>query len=87
MTSESNSSKLKDIVKDIQINSRYYKGKATLFDITEERINKTPKIVIDGLSNELNEKLYNAQKELLKSVAKEELGIEYAYTFNMNMKK
>ena len=87
LTSGSSGGKLRDIVSDIEINSKYYKGKVTLFDVTEERINKTPNINIDSLSDEMNEKLYNAQKELLKDVAKEELGIEYAYTFNMNMKK
>ena len=87
LTSGSSGGKLKDIVADIEINSKYYKGKATLFDVTEERIMKTPEVVIEGLSSELNKKLYEAQKELLKSVAKEELGTEYAYTFNMNMEK
>ena len=87
LTSTQNNGILKDIITDVEINSKYYKGKAALFELTEERINKTPKIIINSLSAELNEKLYNAQIELLKSVAEEELGIEYAYTFNMNMKQ
>ena len=87
LTSIQNSGKLKDIEKSIEINSKYYKGKATLFNITNERIDKIPFVKFDTLSNEDSKKIQQAGKELLTYMKDDTLGREGLITFDLSMKE
>lgn len=87
LTFVKNNGKLKDIEKSIEINSKYYKGKATLFNITDERIDKIPFVKFDTLSNEDSKKLQQAGKELLTYMKDDTLGREGLITFDLSMKE
>ena len=87
LTSVANSGKieLKDISSGISVNTKYFKGELKYYDITDERINKIKPIKLEILSDENNQKLTDACKDLLSYMKDEKLGKEGLIAFDMNM--
>ena len=79
------SDKIKDRESNVEVNTRYFKGKLKYYAITDERINNINPVAIESLSAENNTKLTNACKELLSYMKDEPLGKEGLIAFNMNM--
>lgn len=87
LTSVKNNSIMNDIELNLEIKSKYYSGKATLFDITDERIEKIPLIKTKILTDEQDIELQKYSKELLSYMKNDKSEREGLIAFNMNMKK
>ena len=85
LTSGLNSGKLKDIESGIVVNTKYFKGVLKHYDITDERINSIKPVKLALLSDENNQKLTNACKDLLLTMKDAPLGTEGLIAFDMNM--
>lgn len=85
LTSGLNSGKLKDIESGIVVNTKYFKGVLKHYDITDERINSIKPVKLALLSDENNQKLTNACKDLLLTMKDAPLGTEGLIAFDINM--
>ncbi|MDE6784338.1 MAG: phage minor capsid protein, partial [Ruminococcus sp.] len=85
LTSATNSDRIEDIASGISVKTKYFDGELKYYDITDERINRIQPVKIETLSDENNQKLTSACKELLSYMKGEELGKEGLIAFDMNM--
>lgn len=85
LTSARKGGKLKDIESSITVDTKYFNGKLKYYSITDERINNIKPVKLALLSDENNQKLTNACKDLLSTMRDAPLGIEGLIAFDMNM--
>ena len=85
LTSARKSGKLKDIESSITVDTKYFNGKLKYYSITDERINNVKPVKLALLSDENNQKLTNACKDLLSTMRDAPLGTEGLIAFDMNM--
>lgn len=85
LTYTTDNSKIKDIGSGISVKTKYFDGELKYYSITDERINSIKPIQISSLSDENNQKLSNACKDLLSYMKSEPLGKEGLIAFDMNM--
>ena len=85
LTSARKGGKLKDIESSITVDTKYFNGKLKYYSITDERINNIKPVKLALLSDENNQKLTNACKDLLSTMKDAPLGTEGLIAFDMNM--
>lgn len=85
LTSVANGVKIKDIGSGIFVKTRYFTGELKYYAITSERINNIKPIKLNSLSDENNQKLTDACKDLLLTMKDAPLGTEGLIAFDINM--